>query len=66
MANKWLYNNEVAQYGKQVDRIRKIMRLHHFIKSVILGIENRFVVDKGAGGKKMDWEFGVGRCNYYM
>ena len=38
------------------------MRLHHFIPSVILGIENRFVVDKGGGGKKMDWEFGVGRC----
>ena len=37
------------------------MRLHHFIKSVIFGIENRFVVDKGVGGKKMDWEFGVGR-----
>ena len=62
VANKWLYNDEVPQYGKQLDRIRKIMRLHRFIKSVIWGIENRFVVDKGGAGKKMDWEFGVGRC----
>ena len=29
--------------------------------------ENRLVVAKGEnGGRRMDWGFGVSRCNYYI
>lgn len=37
------------------------MRAAPLYKICHFGIENRFVVDKEVGGKKMDWEFGVGR-----